>query len=390
MKKVILIAMMLCTVLCMSGCSDTVPVSTEQVSTGGATSKKYSGSFAYLITEEGNAVIEEYSGTEQRVSIPASIDGYTVTAISSQAFKSSTITQIALPDTIHSINDNPFSNCENLALVSVSPDHPTLATIDGVLFSKEDKTLVCYPRRHQPIYYSIPEGILSIGNNAFKNASTVASIDIPSSVAKIGDYAFYGCSNVEDIDIPSQVTYIGKYAFAEMDELEKVYNFYAIEINTLPEGLFSGCGSLRSVNIPSTVTSIGDFAFQTCISLWDVDLPSGLKTIGSDAFCGANLGTLDLPQSLETIGTFAFLLNNRLDEVTIPEGTEKIWDAAFMDCKNLRDVSLPASLTHIGDSAFKNCSNGLVFTVPRNSYAAQYCKENGFSYVYPDVSDWLN
>ena len=388
MKKVILIAMMLCTVLCMSGCSDTVPVSTEQVSTGGATSKKYSGSFAYLITEEGNAVIEEYSGTEQRVSIPASIDGYTVTAINSQAFKSSTITQIALPDTIHSINDNPFSNCESLALVSVSPDHPTLATIDGVLFHKEDKTLVCYPCKNQSRYFSIPEGILSIGDGAFRNANVI-TIDIPSSVVKIGNYAFYGCSYVDYIVIPDQVGYIGKYAFAEMDDLEWASLPYGLD--TLQEGLFSGCGSLNSVNIPSTVTSIGDYAFETCIKLSRVDLPSGLKTIGSDAFCGTCLvGTLDLPQSLETIGTFAFMLNNLLDEVTIPEGTEKIWDAAFMNCKYLKDVSLPASLTYIGDSAFKNCSDSLVFTVPRNSYAAQYCQENGFSYVYPDADDWLN
>ena len=49
---------------------------------------------------------------------------------------------IELPESIASIGGNPFSGCERLTSIRVSLDHPYLATIDGVLFSKPDRRLV--------------------------------------------------------------------------------------------------------------------------------------------------------------------------------------------------------------------------------------------------------
>ena len=43
----------------------------------------------------------------------------------------------------------------------------------------------------------------------------------------------------------------------------------------------------------------------------------------------------------------------------------------------------------IGRRAFTVCPN-LTLTVPRDSYAARYAKENGIPYAYPDSHDWLN
>ena len=52
-------------------------------------------------------------------------------------------------------------------------------------------------------------------------------------------------------------------------------------------------------------------------------------------------------------------------------------------------VTIPASVTSIGEDAFSNCPS-LTLTVPRGSYAAQYCKDNNLPYTYPDSLDWLN
>jgi len=46
-------------------------------------------------------------------------------------------------------------------------------------------------------------------------------------------------------------------------------------------------------------------------------------------------------------------------------------------------------VTSIGENAFSDCEN-LTLTVPRDSYAAQYCKDNNLNYTYPDSLDWLN
>lgn len=45
----------------------------------------------------------------------------------------------------------------------------------------------------------IPNSVTSIGSNAFSNCSNLASITIPDSVTSIGDYAFRGCSSLTSI-----------------------------------------------------------------------------------------------------------------------------------------------------------------------------------------------
>ena len=66
-----------------------------------------------------------------------------------------------------------------------------------------------------------------------------------------------------------------------------------------------------------------------------------------------------------------------------------IGDAAFYGCTHLANISIPESVTVIGEEAFFWCDS-LTATVDHGSYAAQYCKENGIPYTYPDSLDWLN
>lgn len=52
---------------------------------------------------------------------------------------------VVIPDSVTTIGENPFKKCKDLASIMISPDHPTLATINGVLFDKTDKRLIWYP-----------------------------------------------------------------------------------------------------------------------------------------------------------------------------------------------------------------------------------------------------
>ena len=57
-------------------------------------------------------------------------------------------------------------------------------------------------------------------------------------------------------------------------------------------------------------------------------------------------------------------------------------------CGELSALTLPDSVASIGTNAFGNCT-ALTLTVPRDSYAAQYCIDNGLDYTYPDANDLL-
>ena len=112
-----------------------------------------------------------------------------------------------------SINSNPFECCSKLTDIQVSPDHPYLALIDGVLFSKPDKRLICYPCAFTESEYTIPQGIQIIGDFAFYNCTSLISVTIPDSVVSIGKDAFGYCSFLEKITIPDSVESIEESAF---------------------------------------------------------------------------------------------------------------------------------------------------------------------------------
>ena len=256
-----------------------------------------SGDYEYAVLEDGTAQIIAYRGHAERLTIPETLDGYVVSSIGDAAFSDFySLMSVSIPDSVTTLGANPFANCEKLEKIIVSPEHPALEVIDGVLFSKADKRLVWYPVTKTDASYEIPNGIRVIGENAFNLCTSLTSVSIPDSV-----------------------TTIGKWTFAL-------------------------CKTLTSVNIPDSVTTIGERAFYACRSLTSVTIPDSVTTIG---------------------------------------------DYAFAYCESLTSESIPDSVTAIGEDVFAGCDN-LTVTVNRNSYAAQYCKDNNLTYTYPDALDWLN
>ncbi len=262
--------------------------------------------------------------------------------------------------------------------------------------------------------------VTSIGHEAFRNCTSLTSIEIPSSVTSIGVVAFDGCTSlngvyisdiaawcnisfynyssnplyyaknlylnrelVTDLVIPDSVTSIGERAFSDCTSLESVTFGENSRLTSIGERAFSGCTSLASITIPSSVTSIGDSAFYYCTSLKSITIPSSVTSIGDDAFFGcSSLKSITIPSSVTSIGKYAFYNCKSLESITIPSsvtsiGTytfynctslesvtfgensqlKSIGDYAFADCKSLASITIPSSVTSIGGSTFNNCTN---------------------------------
>jgi len=86
----------------------------------------------------------------------------------------------------------------------------------------------------------IPNGVISIGNSAFRDCAYITSVIIPNSVTSIENSAFQSCSRLNGVTIGSGVTKIGNYAFAD-------------------------CINLKSVTIGSGVQEIGIMTFNNCV-----------------------------------------------------------------------------------------------------------------------------
>ena len=166
-----------------------------------------------------------------------------VTSIGTMAFCGcSSLTSITIPGSVTSIGDDAFHVCCKLNQINVDTANTAYSSVNGVLFNKEKTKLIRYPIGKADTSYSIPDGVTSIGDDAFSWCSSLTGITIPNGVTSIGDSAFYRCSSLTSITIPDGVTRIDSNAFQY-------------------------CRSLTSITIPDSVTYISAEAFDGCDSL---------------------------------------------------------------------------------------------------------------------------
>lgn len=133
-------------------------------------------------------------------------------------YLNTTATKVALP---YELGNKPvvrvvpfaFGECVNLTKIVVQDYRSPFASIDGVLYHKATKTLICYPQARENVEFTIPYGIRAIDHFAFWGSRNLMSVTIPASVTSIGQGAFGECSNLLSITIPDSVTTIASDAF---------------------------------------------------------------------------------------------------------------------------------------------------------------------------------
>ena len=159
--------------------------------------------------------------------------------------------------------------------------------------------------------------VKAIWDSCFRGCSA-RIINIPEGIESIGHQAFAECSNLESVSIPKSVTYIrGEALFAP------------------------GTNKINSIIISSenaTYESIGN-----CI----------IEKASKKLIAGCSNSTI--PNGVITIGTAAFCSANGLTSLEIPEGVLKIEQYAFESCINLNNIVLPSSLVNVEYLAFYDC-----------------------------------
>jgi hypothetical protein len=280
-----------------------------------------------------------------------------VMSIEPYAFKgNSFITSVEISHQIDDFDNGVFEDCTHLKNIIVNTDNPYYLSIDGVLYNKGLTTLHYYPEGKEAESYDVPNSVISINGDAFRNNQHLISLGIPGSVKDIGSYAFRNCTSIQSLQLPNSITAIGSGAFEKCTSMESIQLPNAI--TTLSSSLFSGCTGLKNIEIPGSVESIDVSAFYGCTGLQTVQIPTSVKEIQYSAFSGCkSLYSIEIPNSVTSIGHLAFYGCASLQTVVLPSGLETVESHLLQACSNLHSVEIPASVAQVGEFAFIGCAN---------------------------------
>ncbi len=348
--------------------------------------------------EEDAAILTDFSGDPDTLTVPAEVNGLPVTEIEESAITVYSTTEINLPDCLKVLHKNAigyanissislpsgiekadsyiFEECENLERILIDGDPngqgKGIRVIDGVLFNADGTVLLDYPMKHGRSY-TVPEGTVTIAYAAFaantlsftnEEKVTLESVSMPASLKRIESCAFFGCSNLSEIDLTDNVEYIGSRAFGTDD--------------TLGESPFY----------------TGKYA-----PIEEIYIGKNVEKIGRKAFDGLNLRrfrvSTDNRRYAETAGMLTGRSGDTILEVPrgmdgmvyIPEGIVGLDDRLFSEFYNQSEFYLPDSLTRIPANVFP-CS----FSDEKNEdgsrdriYDIQFhCSEDSAAAAYAD------
>lgn len=234
----------------------------------------------------------------------------------------------------------------------------------------EDNVFPQYGLQQLPLLTLIlPQSITSIDDNAFWNCNSLREITIPEGVTSIGGCTFWGCGSLTSIEIPRSVTSIGGNAFGECSSLSSVYikdlgawcNIKFVNEGSNPlckkgGGMYIEGQLITELNVPSTIMAVEDYAFYNCDSIRSVVISKGVSRVGNSSFSECNILTsISLPETITDLGVSAFSRCPKLSSVNIPSRIKEVKARTFEYCESLPYVKLPEGLTHIGDYAFCDC-----------------------------------
>lgn len=155
-------------------------------------------------------------------------------------------------------------------------------------FTIEDDVLIAYHGSEEVV--TIPEGVKSIGEGAFRGNDRVRIVQMDTDVYWIMPEAFMDCTSLEFVTLHLMLDEIGDRAFKGCRSLRDVDRTiadvdYYCELIRIGDEAFAGCASLKKLELDSPWQfTVGSRAFADCTALTHVALPDGLAELAHDAF----------------------------------------------------------------------------------------------------------
>ena len=368
-----------------------------------------------------------YSGTNRILYLPEETETFALTGL----FSNENVETIIIPKAVISIiksniGEDLVACYPNLKAIFVDSENDYFLSIDGVLYSKDLKTIVFYPSNRDGIQYTINEQTENIDSACFVNCNKLNEIKFENNVTTLKSSCIAKCANLSKISLGPKIDRLITSAFFECYNISTIFideknpKYYSpnnlscilekdtkslvmafnsplipnealsikrnafvtsnVETIIIPASLvsisdsaFANAPYLKKVIIEDGITSIGNSCFNLCDNLEEIIIPNSVVSIGRSAFKSCtNLKSISLPLNLKRIESETFYCCNSLRNVSFNENLEFIGSYAFFECYSLIIVNLPKNLTTLSNMAFCECQNLVRVTIDENLTTIPY------------------
>ncbi len=306
--------------------------------------------------------------------LPSVINNKSVKTINNCFSNSSDINyyeEIIIPSSITTIGDNVFKN------------NTTIKKVSGLGLNINIGTQAFMNASNLETF---EPNILSVANGAFKGCSKINNLNLSNSLTVINDSAFMNCSNLDSINFPTNLVEIGDSAFAGDTKLRLVV--LPNSLTTIGSQAFYNTGII-SLRIPRYVTNIAIDALANCSDLATLEVDQNNNTYdsrnNSNTIIKTSSNTLvkglytsTIPSTVVEIGAYSFSNDQRITTITIPSNITSIAEGAFKGCTSLSTIYLPNSITTLGEDIFDD-TDVTIWTY-KDNIAKTYAGENSIRY----------
>ena len=265
--------------------------------------KVYDEAVTYTEKEDGTFELTAATNRENKKEFSTDADGKVVTSIARHPFKwDNCIETVYIGKDVKELRGESFVNLRALKQFIVDEQNENFCAVDGVLYTKDMKTLLCCPKAYKnDKEFKVPATVEIISRSAFSDCK-FEKILLPEGLKRIESMAFLKAENLKEIN-----SYKGETVYA-----------------SLPEGLefigldaFNYASGLTYLYIPSSVKEIGAYSFCYCAKVDEEGNKTGVTEVNvalsADAFKKIKAGDHWIPE----------FRNEKNETATVNYGSER-------------------------------------------------------------------
>ena len=287
--------------------------------------------------------------------------GDQVKTLSKHMFAGSSITELVIPGSMTTIQNDVFRGCKNLTTITFEPS-PVGADLtvgydtDGEnenLF--HDNNVLTTLNLDREIIYTLG-GVDTSSEGLFGGMSTLTSVTLGNQVKTLSNHMFAG-SSITELVVPGSVNTIENDAFRDCKSLVSITfkpsptgTSLTMGYDTVDddENLFQDNNVLTTLNLDreivyamAGVDTPAKGLFGAMPTLTSVTLGDQVKTLHPYMFAGTGITAINL-NKVETIGDKAFI-NTAIPELTFPGYVTTIGNDVFNGCTALTSLTFQPS-----------------------------------------------